>query len=53
MICRQTDVHERVSGWLARKPAHGLLPRDLPDYLGRVLAVNVEKDRPLYAKNFR
>lgn len=36
-----------------RKPGKGLLARDLPDYLGRMLAVDVAKDRPLYAKDFR
>ena len=35
-----------------RKPAKGLLPRDLPIYLGRVLKSDINKDDPIFEKNF-
>lgn len=35
-----------------RKPAKGLLPRDLPDYLGRRLAAAVDKEQPLRHEDF-
>lgn len=35
-----------------RKPGRGLLPRDLPDYLGRRLSAAVEKEHPLSAGDF-
>jgi N,N'-diacetyllegionaminate synthase len=36
-----------------RKPAKGLLPRDLADYLGRFLVVDIKKDAPIHAGDFR
>jgi len=35
-----------------RKPAKGLLPRNLPDYLGRRLAKAVKKEHPFSAEDF-
>ncbi|NQU59152.1 MAG: N-acetylneuraminate synthase family protein [Rhodospirillales bacterium] len=35
-----------------RKPAKGLLPRDLPNYLGRRLGAEVDKEHPLSAEDF-
>lgn len=35
-----------------RKPAKGLLPRDLPNYLNRTLIRDIKKDTPVFAGDF-